>query len=66
MLLDIGQHSNPSNIDLAATIQHLHKHLNLLVPDASKTDSIDFQNIENHASSIDLCQQIIESFRNRA
>ena len=65
MLLDIGQHSNPSNIDLAATIQHLYKHLNLLVPDLSKPDLTDFQTIENHNSSIDLCQQIIESFRNR-
>lgn len=66
MLLDIGQHSNPSNIDLAVTIQHLHKHLNLLVPGLSKPDLTDFQTIENHNSSIDLCQQIIESFRNRA
>ena len=66
MLLDIGQHSNPSNIDLAATIQHLYKHMNLLVSDASKTDSMDFQNIENHISSIELCQQLIESFRSRA
>ena len=46
MLLDIGQHPTPSEVDLAKTIHHLNKNLNLLILDVNEIDTVEFESTD--------------------